>query len=168
VKPANIKGDRVDRRRYENQSGKRQCVVIVRERDGGSLPAVFRSEAQALTFIQSRVAKGTTIHADESNAWNDLHSKYEMKRINHQEAYSLDGACTNMAEGFFSRMRRAEIGHHHHIAGTYLLRYGQEASWREDNRRVSNGEQVSRVAELALTAKPSVDFSGYWQRHKSA
>ncbi len=118
VKPANIKGDRVDRRRYENQSGKRQCVVIVRERDGGSLPAVFRSEAQALTFIQSRVAKGTVIHADESNAWNELHSKYEMKRINHQEAYSLDGACTNMAEGFFSRMRRAEIGHHHHIAGT--------------------------------------------------
>lgn len=168
VKPANIKGDRKDRRLYENKSGKRQCVVIVRERDGGSLPAVFKSEAQALTFIQSRVAKGTIVHADESNAWNDLHAKYEMRRINHQEAYSLDGACTNMAEGFFSRMRRAEVGHHHHIAGTYLLRYAQEASWREDNRRVSNGEQVNRVTELALAAKPSVDFSGYWQRHKSA
>lgn len=25
---------------------------------------------------------------------NELHSRYEMKRINHQEAYSLDGACT--------------------------------------------------------------------------
>jgi hypothetical protein len=23
-------------------------------------------------------------------------------------------------------MRRAEIGHHHHIAGTYLVRYAQE------------------------------------------
>jgi hypothetical protein len=33
-------------------------------------------------------------------------------------------------------MRRAEIGHHHHIAGAYLLRYAQEASWREDNRRM--------------------------------
>jgi hypothetical protein len=42
-------------------------------------------------------------------------------------------------------MRRAEIGHHHHIAGQYLLRYAQEASWREDNRRMSNGEQVGRV-----------------------
>jgi len=29
---------------------------------------------------------------------------------NHQEAYSLDGACTNAAEEFFSRMRQAEIG----------------------------------------------------------
>ena len=29
----------------------------------------------------------------------------------------------------------------------------------------TNGEQVSRLAGLALKAKPSVDFSGYWQRH---
>jgi len=31
---------------------------------------------------------------------------------------------------------RGEIGHHHHIAGAYLLRYAQEASWLEDNRHV--------------------------------
>src|ERR1043166_6876823 len=53
-----------------------------------------------------------------------------MKRIDHAEAYSMDGACTNAAEEYFSRLRRAEIGHHHHIAGDYLLRYAQEASWR--------------------------------------
>jgi hypothetical protein len=70
------------------------------------------------------------VHADESPNWNALHSRFEMKRINHEEAYSLDGACTNWVEEFFSRMRRAEIGHHHHIAGPYLLRFAQEASWR--------------------------------------
>ena len=168
IKPANLKEDRKDRRRYENQSGKRKCVVIVREREGNSLPAVFPTEGQALDFIRARVAKGTIINADESNAWNDLHARFEMKRINHEEAYSLDGACTNGAEGYFSRLRRAEVGHHHHIAGTYLLRYAQEASWREDNRRVSNGDQVGRVVSLAMMRKPSVDFSGYWQRHKVA
>jgi len=78
--------------------------------------------------------------------------------------YSLDSACTNWAEEFFSRMRRAEIGHHH-LAGGYLLRYAQEASWREDNRRASNGEQVNRISTLAMRHKPSVDFGGYWQRH---
>jgi len=92
-------------------------------------------------------------------------AKFEMRRINHEEAYSLNGACTNWAETFFSRMRRAEIGHHHHVAGPYLLRFAQEASWREDNRRLSNGEQVNRVAGLAMAAKQSVDFCGYWQRH---
>lgn len=166
VAKANYKNDRIDRRLKRNQSGKRQCVVIVRERGGKSVPGVFKSEGAALSWIKSRIEKNTTIHADEANAWNDLHAKYEMKRINHEEAYSHDGACTNQAESYFSRLRRAEQGHHHHIAGTYLLRYAQEASWREDNRRVSNGEQTFRVAYLALNAKPSVDFSGYWQRHK--
>jgi transposase-like protein len=165
VKPANIKEHRADRRFAENQSGKRKAVVVIRERNGNTLPAVFRSEGQALSFIKSRIAKGTVVNADESGAWNDLHSRYEMKRINHQEAYSLDGACTNWAETFFSRMRRAEIGHHHHLAGPYLLRYAQEASWREDCRRLSNGEQVNRVAGLAMASKQSVDFCGYWQRH---
>ena len=165
VKPANLKPNRADRRFLENQSGKRKAVIVIRERDGSTLPAVFRSEGQALTWIKSRIAKGTVVNADESPNWNELHSRYEMKRINHEEAYSLDGACTNWAEEFFSRMRRGEIGHHHHVAGPYLLRYAQEASWREDHRRSSNGEQVNRVAGLALTNKPSVDFAGYWQRH---
>lgn len=168
VKPTNLKEARIDRRLRENQTGKRQCVVVVREREGNSLPAVFKSEAQALNFIRSRVAKGTVINADESAAWDDLHARFEMKRINHQEAYSLDGACTNMAEGYFSRLRRAEVGHHHHVAGVYLIRYVQESAWREDNRRVPNGDQVNRVVTLAMARKPSVDFCGYWQRHKAA
>jgi transposase-like protein len=168
VKPANRVENRRDRRLWANQSGKRQVVVIVRERDGNSVPAVFRTEGAAQSWIKSRIAKGTVVNADEAGSWNDLHSKFEMKRINHQEAYSADGACTNMAEEYFSRLRRAEIGHHHHIAGTYLLRYAQEASWREDHRRVTNGEQVRTVAQLAMKRGPSVDFSGYWQRHVKA
>jgi hypothetical protein len=161
VKPANLKGDRVDRRYSRNQNGKRKVVVIVRERGGNSVPAVFNTESAAASFIRARIAKGTTVHADEAGSWDNLHERFEMKRINHQEAYSLDGACTNQAEEYFSRLRRAEIGIHHHIAGAYA----QESSWREDNHRVSNGDQVSRVAALAMKRGKSVDFTGYWQRH---
>jgi hypothetical protein len=42
--------------------------------------------------------------------------------------------------------------------------YAQKSSWREDNRRVSNGDQVSRVAALAMKRGKSADFTGYWQR----
>jgi transposase-like protein len=165
IKPANHKEDRKDRRFRRNQNGKRKVVVIVRERGGASVPAVFASESAAGSFIRARIAKGTTVHADESGAWDGLHDRYEMKRINHQESYSFDGACTNQAEEYFSRLRRAEIGIHHHIAGAYLLRYAQESSWREDNRKVSNGDQANRIAGLALKRGKSVDFTGYWQRH---
>ena len=90
-----------------------------------------------------------------------------MKRINHQKGYSIDGACTNGAESYFSRLRRGEFGHHHHISGRYLVRYAQEAAWREDLRRVSNGEQVYGVVGLAMQCHPSVDFCGYWQRARA-
>ena len=165
VRPANMREHRVDRRFRSAKSGKRKVVVVIREHGGETLPGVFASEGAALSWIKSRVEKGTVLHADEAPGWNDLHSRFEMRRINHQEAYSLDGACTNWAESYFSRLRRAEAGHHHTISGPYLLRFAQEAAWREDNRRVSNGEQVQRVAHLAMSRKPSVDFSGYWQRH---
>jgi len=55
-------------------------------------PAVFRSESQARSFIKTRLLKGTVVNADESGAWNELHARYEMRRINHEEAYSLNGA----------------------------------------------------------------------------
>jgi ISXO2-like transposase domain len=164
IRPENLAIDRVDRRLAENQSGKRQVVVAMRERGGRTLAQTFPGEADAVAAIRLRVAKGTTVHADESAAWNPLHAGFVMRRINHQVGYSVGGACTNGAESYFSRLRRGEVGHHHHIAGPYLARYAQEAAWREDLRRVSNGEQVYGVIGLALRCRPSVDFCGYWQR----
>jgi len=129
---------------------------------------VWCAGAAAEAAIRLRIAKGTTVHADESPAWHTLHASFAMQRINHQQGYSIDGACTNGAESYFSRLRRGELGHHHHIAGPYLVRYAQEAAWREDLRRVSNGEQVYGVAGLAMRCRPSVDFCGYWQRARAA
>jgi transposase-like protein len=168
VRPENRVADRVDRRRSENRSGKRRVVVAMRERGGRTLPQVFAGEDAAVPAIRQRIAPGTVVHADESSAWNPLHARFAMRRINHQHGYSIDGACTNKAESYFSRLRRAELGHHHHIAGPYLLRYAQEAAWREDLRRVGNGEQTHGVVGLAMRSSPSVDFCGYWQRAQAA
>ncbi len=165
VKPANWKENRRDRRLAKHQTGKRQVVVVMRERGGSTLPAVFKSESAALGWISSRVSRDTRLIADEAGSWNDLHGRYAMDRIDHGQVYSLPGGIyTNGAEEFFSRMRRAEIGHHHHVAGPYLVRYAQEAAWREDRRRVDNGRQVQAVVGLAMACRPSVDWCGYWQR----
>ena len=167
AKPANLKQKRIDRRLAQNLTGKRRVVIIIRERGGSCLPAVFRTEGGATRFLKSHIQPGTVVHADEAASWDRLHSKYKVKRINHGQAYSLNGACTNLAEGYFSRLRRSEAGHGH-ISGPYLLRYAQEAAFREDRRRITNGDLVRKLAELALTNKPSIDFAGYWQRHRAA
>jgi len=166
IKPANHKENRRDRRFAKNQNGKRQVVVVMRERDGRTLPSVFKSESAALGFIASRALPGTSLMADEAPSWNDLHGRFPVSRIDHSKLYSdRSGVYTNGAEEFFSRMRRADIGHHHHIAGAYLVRYAQESAWREDHRRMDNGSQTTAVARLAMAAPVSVDWCGYWQRH---
>ena len=160
----NIKSKQKDRRSIDN--GKKQCVTVVRENGGPTLTVVFPDERSAVGFIASHVSKGSTIMADGSTAWNILRKDFDMRRINHKRAYSLNGACTNQAESFFSRLRRAEIGHHHHIASRYLDLYAAEMAWREDHRRMPTGSQVSALIGLALAAEPSKRFGGYWQRHK--
>jgi transposase-like protein len=164
VKPENRKEDRKDRRLKANTSGKRQCVVVMRERKGRSLSFVVANEAASVPHVRDRVGALATIHADEGTGWDALHAGWDTKRVNHSIAFMDEGVCTNQAESYFSRLRRMEVGTHHHIAGPYLSAYAGEASWREDHRRIDNGCQAMLVAEAAMDAPVSRQWKGYWQR----
>ncbi|WP_305098635.1 IS1595 family transposase [Croceibacterium aestuarii] len=164
VKPANNKENRRDRRLRENQSGKRQVVVVGRERNGESITVVAHNEAKGGQVIAARIHHMSTVHADEASHWDALHARFDTHRINHQLSYSDGYACTNQAESFFSRLRRMETGTHHHIAGPYLASYAAEASWREDNRRVDNGSQAMTLTAATMEAPVSRGWKGYWQR----
>ena len=164
VRQENRKEDRKDRRRSENQSGKRRVVVVMRERGGRTLPFVFRAEDEAVPTIRERVATGTVVYADEAASWDALHARFDTRRINHSIAFSDDGACTNQAESYFSRLRRAEWGQHHHISGKYLGAYAREMAWREDTRRRPNGTLHGLMAAAALGHPVSRMWAGYWQR----
>jgi transposase-like protein len=164
VKPRNYKENRRDRRFAENQSGKRKVVVAMRERSGNTSTQVFTTENESIETIRATVTPGSTIHADEAASWDQLHALYDVKRINHSEAYSHDGACTNQAESFFSRLRRAEIGVHHHIRQRYLNAYASEMAWRENHRRRSNGDQYLLTMHAAAHHPISKQWKGYWQR----
>jgi hypothetical protein len=129
---------------------------------------VFKSEAVATSFISPESRAAPSFMPTKASSWNELHASFHVRRINHEMAYSFDGACTNGAEGFFSRIHRSEAGHHHHISGTCLVRYAQEAALREDRRRQDNGGQFRRVVELVASNGPSVDFYGSWQRSRKA
>lgn len=164
IKQENQKADRKDRRLASEQTGKRQSVVVVRERQGKTLPFVVAKEADAVALIRQAVAVGSTVHADEASGWDRLHAYYDAMRINHSVAFSKDGACTNQAESYFSRLRRAELGQHHHISGKYLLAYAVEMAWREDGRRMPNGALHQAATAAALAHPVSRQWKGYWQR----
>lgn len=164
VKPENDKKDRKDRRLKVNQTGKRQSVVVMRERNGRTLSFAVKAEAQGVGLVAQNVRADAVVYADEASHWDVLHARNETLRINHSLTYSDGIACTNQAESYFSRLRRMEVGTHHHIAGPYLNAYAGEASWREDNRRLHNGGQAMKVVEGAMQSPVSRQWKGYWQR----
>lgn len=164
-KPANKTEDRKDRRLAEEQTGKRQVVAVIRERNGRTLSFVVTRESAAVPIIRERVANDTIVHADEASAWDALHASFDTFRVNHSREYKAEnGACTNWAESYFARLRRSEFGIHHRISGRLLHRYAAEMAWREDHRRAGNGEQSTEIAADALRHPISREWAGYWQR----
>lgn len=168
IRPANEKKNRIDRRLAQNQTGKRRVVVIARQRNGRTLTTVTKSEADGVAFVAKVVKPGSVVHADEATHWDVLHARFPTKRINHQVAYSLNGACTNQAESFLARLRKMIDGQHHHVSPQYLYQYANHAAWMEDHRRVANGQLCTSLVALSLGHQVSRRWKGYWQRHQTA
>lgn len=164
IRPANYAEDRVDRRKAAFQTGKRRVVVAMREREGRTLTFVTKHEHDGVDLAKVHIDRMAIIHADEASHWDHLHDGWQVKRINHSEAYSHEGACTNQAESYFSRLRRMVTGQHHHVSGQYLYQFANEAAWKEDHRRESNGSLATRLVGLAMASPVSRGWKGYWQR----
>lgn len=164
IRPANHKKNRIDRRLARHQTGKRRVVVIARERHGRIKTTVKRFEADGVKFVANVVRPGSVLHADEATHWDALHAKYKTFRINHSEAYSKNGACTNQAESFLARLRRMVRGQHHHVSPRHLHQYAAHAAWLEDHRRQDNGALALRVGGLMAAHSVSRNWKGRWQR----
>ena len=165
VRPANARTDRVDRRLKAHRPDDRRSVIAVRERDGRTLTDVVRNEAEGVRFAQLRVARGSTLVADETPHWDRLADAFDLERVNHSDAYSfLDGIHVNGAESYFARLRRMIRGQHHRVGAGRLGGYAAHAAWLEDHRRQSNGALVAQAIGNGLSAPISRLWKGYWQR----
>ncbi|GJL94315.1 MAG: DDE transposase [Hyphococcus sp.] len=164
IRPANQEENRVDRRRAQYQTGKRRVVLALRERQGRTLTKVAKHEYEGVAFARARLEDGTVVSADEAAHWDTLNAFFPTERINHSEAYSLNGIHTNWVESYFSRLRRMVGGQHHHVSPKYLHQYAAHAAWLEDHRQEPNGTLANRIVRNVMTAPVSRDWKGYWQR----
>ena len=76
---------------------------------------------------------GSILMTDESNLYNRV--KMEHESVNHQEFF-VDGIIhTNTIEGFWSLLKRAWFGSHHHYQRKYTPLYLAEASFKYNHRK---------------------------------
>uniref|UniRef100_B0SXP6 Putative transposase n=1 Tax=Caulobacter sp. (strain K31) TaxID=366602 RepID=B0SXP6_CAUSK len=179
VKGPNLKIEQKERRRKKaggepeyppKNEAKRFSVVTMRERrEGGrSLSFVFKSESQGVKSVLENVDPAAEVITDGGPHWGQLVLRYaNTSQVNHSIGHVIDGVHINGVEGFNSRIRRGERGVHHHIAGRYLQFYADEFAWRDDHRRVSNGQQFQMVLAAAARHPVSGEWKGFWQRRKA-
>ena len=144
VRPANLRSDRVDRRILQNRSGKRHVVVVLRQRGGRTMTRSYLKEAHGVDVVKERIAPGAATSADEAAHWDVGEPDFDMRRITHAEAYSLNGVHTHLAERYFSRFRRMIGGQHLKMDSRHLGAYATYTAWLEDHRLESNGWLADR------------------------
>lgn len=168
VKPANLKKDRKDRRTKEMRAKKR-FLIAIRQRHGPTVAFAAHSESQPviLAAIRAIVPKNVepTFYVDGHKAYDDLAAFGEVRSVDHGIGYSVGGISSNLAESFFSRARRSEVGQYHHWSRKYLDFYAGEMCWRENFRRKDNMTIMMALMVQAMDHPASAILKGYYQHH---
>ena len=89
-----------------------------------------------LRFLRSVAdPKGSILITDELSAYNEAGAVFRRSVINHRRAYAEGQTHTNSIEGFWSLLKRAWYGSHHHYSKNYMALFVGEACWKYNQRR---------------------------------
>lgn len=131
---------------FKRGRGTTKTPVIGAVERGGKVTAQIAenlSSRRILDFIKSVVdVKETTLMTDQFRGYAIMDRFMERKVINHIERRYVDGEVhTNTIEGFWSLLKRAWRGQHHHYSKRYMPLYISEACWKYNRR----GQKTSEV-----------------------
>jgi len=125
------------------------------------------------TQVDMRALGPTFCTEEHSVLVTDQHDSYldfawqfdDHKRVNHTERFvSPDGMHTNLAEGFFSRMRTAHAGAWHRVSIQHLEIYGWEIAWRQTMVGSPNNVQLQDLLKRLLQSGRPSRFLDYWSK----
>ena len=133
----NKKEDREPAKRGRGTS--KTAVIGAVERGGQVVAEVAKglTGRDILEFIRRVVnVKESELMTDEFHAYNALGSQLKHHVINHQEQYVDGDRHTNTIEGFWSLIKRAWYGQHHHYSIEYTPLYVAERCYIYNNRNL--------------------------------
>ncbi len=163
--PAPIKASKRAR-----QPEDRRLLLVVRQRSNvkgkGAVmtrvaSALAESGATVSKFLKRYASAESTLVTDEDPSYDSVGRYFAAHdTVKHSETYSDEnGVNQNQAESFNARMRRLVEGVYLNPREKYLPEYGTEAAWREDTRKMSNGQKLASLFGTAL----GVGMSRWWR-----
>lgn len=149
-------GPRKPRYKGTSKSGpgtSKKPVLALVER-GGRVVAYPIDSANAVTLkgsIRELVDPSATIVTDEHRCYRGIgkdfagghktvnHSRGEYVRVEQRGEVFVS---TNAVEGFFARIKRAHMGVHHQMSKRHLGRYVDEAVFKHNSSKITDGERL--------------------------
>lgn len=105
----------------------------------------------------------STLHTDAAMAYRPLGQEFAQHEwVDHSSAeYVRGNVSTNMAENFFSQLKRSLDGTHHHVSRKHLDRYLGEFDYRYSTHELSDsarmGRFIGQTAGRRLSYRPLTD-----------
>lgn len=98
-------------------------------------------------IAENTVMASTTLHTDTASAYATFSGQMAgHEAVNHGAGeYVRNGVSTNLAEGYFSQLKRSLDGTHHHVSVDHLDRYLAEFDFRYTTRGVSDTERMDAL-----------------------
>jgi transposase-like protein len=124
--------------------GTEKTAVLGAIERGGRVVAEPAPNAHGRTiaeFLERTVQKaGTLLVTDEWGGYKPVGRRFhQWAAINHKVEYANGMVHTNTIEGFWSLLKRAWYGSHHHYSKGYMPLYVSEACYKYNHRRDSDG-----------------------------
>ena len=122
--------------------GTKKTPVIGAVERGGQVSARVATDLSARAFSAFCGIRSIRKHAADT----DQYRPYTMARkrgyqhavINHSVAYADGSTHTNTIEGFWSLLKRAWYGSHHHYTRHWMPLFVAEAAWKYNHRKTEN------------------------------
>lgn len=130
-------------------------VVGMREKNGRTKVKTVKSvDGQTMKrLVQAHISKGSTLHTDESAAYDSVGEEYGRASVNHSAGeYSKGGVSTNAVESVWAVMKRGIYGVYHHVSEKHLARYTSEFSFRlnEGNVKCHTLDRLASMVDSAV------------------
>ena len=165
IRPKNVKKSKSDHRRMPYRDKHRTFyLVAARERGGGIRTWVARHEAHAVGSVMNVIGRGTTVFSDMAAHWGRVRTKFDLRQINHNQAFYTPDACTNQVETIWASMRYM-ASNHRHIAQNYLDLYVADVAWTVGKAKKAQHEILAEVM-ACMSAPGQSELTGYFQGRK--
>ena len=131
-----------DRELAKRGRGTKKTAILGAVERGGKVAARMSTELTGkaiLAFVQGVVnMEASELMTDEYRAYLTLGSKMKHRIINHQEQFVDGDVHTNTIEGFWSLLKKAWYGSHHHYSVEFTPLYVAEACYKYNYRNRDN------------------------------